>query len=755
MAVSLQQAPQDDENWRQGRLWNRPVDLPEEDASFHLCARHRAMKLMRSDFFDWPKDKELPPDTHFGLLAEVMERSKWCVFCRLIAQSVSHTSYADKAEVLGCWIADGVREGHDTVSLRLRILPELVRLEDAFAPFDVIPLGRAGSKAELFSGRKMQAGQINLSLLPSWYWTCQIEHSFDCAANTNVVRPAGTDWCFSPYIRLLDLKERCLVELVVPRSYVALSYVWGAQCVFKTLTTNILKLKRPGELLRHHHLFPKSIQDALLLTNILKHRYIWIDSLCIIQDSETDKAKQLAAMDQIYSRAALTIVAAGGDSANAGLPGLHPGSRHITQNIAEYSPELILMSLQPDCQVALETTTWNSRGWTYQERLLSRRYLFFVNDTVYFQCSRATWGEDYFAEKGDVVRSAPMMDVILSRSWQPPKMIRRIRYSLSIGAGFGMTALEYLKKALFPIYCRVITEYTARDMSYVTDRLNGILGVMNVLIHHGHIDFFHGLPRPLLEAAMLWRPQQNLTRVPDDNRTGRPYWPSWSWAGWTGGIGYDLKDDYNGHEPLTNGPDRTRTTTRLSLCYRDRLNPDPISDTTSLSNAGASASVDGLHIRTKVAKFRLTLFGRSGQSDDPPDLCHFRISCAASGPSRPVTPGSTGGDDEPWLGSIRLPISSRCTLNAEYEFIILSEAYNFSSDEIGRQASCCIEPWSIVNVMLITRMTRTADEAERWRVIDDSCKIPPVACEVERIGVGRMLKDAWSTVESFKDFILV
>ncbi|KAH8194942.1 hypothetical protein TruAng_010883 [Truncatella angustata] len=671
MAVSLQQAPQDDENWRQGRLWNRPVDLPEEDTTFHLCARHRAMKLMRSDFFDWPKDKELPPDTHFGLLAEVMERSKWCVFCRLIAQSVSHTSYADKAEVLGCWIVDGVREGHDTVSLRLRILPELIRLEDAFAPFDVIPLGRAGSKAELFSGRKMQAGQIKPSLLPSWYRTCQIEHSFDCAANTNV------------------------------------------------------------------------------------HRYIWIDSLCIIQDSETDKAKQLAAMDQIYSRAALTIVAAGGDSANAGLSGLHPGSRNITQNIAEYSPELILMSLQPDCQVALETTTWNSRGWTYQERLLSRRYLFFVNDTVYFQCSRATWGEDYFAEKGDVVRSAPMMDVILSRSWQPPKMIRRIRYSLPISAGFGMTALEYLKKALFPIYCRVVTEYTARDMSYVTDRLNGILGVMNVLIHHGHIDFFHGLPRPLLEAAMLWKPQQNLTRVPDDNQTGRPYWPSWSWAGWTGGIGYDLKDDYNGHEPLTNGPDRTRTTTRLSLCYRDRLNPDPISDTTSLSNAGASASVDGLHIRTKVARFRLTLFGRSGQSDDPPDLCHFRISCAASGPSRPVTPGSTGGDDEPWLGSIWLPISSRCTLNAEYEFTILSEAYNFSSDEIGRQASRCIEPWSIVNVMLITRVTRTADEAERWRVIDDSCKIPPVACEVERIGVGRMLKDAWSTVESFEDFILV
>lgn len=95
----------------------------------------------------------------------------------------------------------------------------------------------------------------------------------------------------------------------------ALSYVWGAQPVFKTLEENFKKLKCPGELLHHWDLFLRSIQDAMHLAKLIGYRYLWIDSLCIIQDNDTDKMKQLVTIDTIYTRAALTIVAADSDDA--------------------------------------------------------------------------------------------------------------------------------------------------------------------------------------------------------------------------------------------------------------------------------------------------------------------------------------------------------------------------------------------------------------------------------------------------------
>lgn len=167
MALSLQHVPDGNETWRKGRLWSRAMDLPEEDRSFHVRACHRAMNLKRSNFFNWPRDQELPPDTHFCRLAEVLQRIEYCRFCRLIADSVSHTSYANDSEVIGSWIIGRVLEGLEAIFLRLRIVPEMMALEDAFLLFDVVLLDDAGPQAEFFSGRRLQADQINLSLVMS------------------------------------------------------------------------------------------------------------------------------------------------------------------------------------------------------------------------------------------------------------------------------------------------------------------------------------------------------------------------------------------------------------------------------------------------------------------------------------------------------------------------------------------------------------------------------------------------------------
>ncbi|ETS84258.1 hypothetical protein PFICI_02283 [Pestalotiopsis fici W106-1] len=751
MSLSLRQMPQNDEAWRQGRHWSRPVELPDEDRSLHLCARHRAMNLKSSDFYGWPKDKELPPDTDFGLLAEVLERSDYCVLCRLIADSASHTMHANDAQVLGCWIRDGVLEGDDTTSLRIRVVPDMIGPEDAFAPFDVVPLNNSNKLSKFFAGRRVNTGQINLDLVQSWIRHCNDWHGSEC---TGTLRGSGNGQSpnFDPFIRLLDLEEDKLVELQDPGPYVALSYVWGTKPVFRTLKDNIKELKSSGGLAQKRDTFPKSIRDAMTVTLLLGYRYVWIDSICIIQDSNEDKSKQLAAMDHVYTRAALTIVAAGGDGADAGLPGLVPGSRSLTQVVADYSSELKLVTLQPDCQLAVETTTWNTRGWTYQERILSQRYLFFVNDTVYFQCHKAVWGEDYLAEHQHLQQTAPMMDISLSRSWQPPTMTRRTRYRLDLETRSGLSEQDRLRSILFPAYCQLIAEYTSRNMSYPTDRLNGVGGILSVLDQDGKMDYMYGLPRPLLEAAILWRPQQDLTRVPIDPATGRALWPSWSWAGWIGGVEYDPESDYNGLDQLSSGSLRTRSITKLSHCRFESHGQPRSEEMVSLGqNIKSTISPHGLYIRTRAGKFRLTLHDRSGQVDEPPGIYRFGISYSASSPPRASLGNGGLDDDEPWLGTIRLPKSFRRKLSNEYEFIILSEAYNFSSEELGRQASRYTEPYSIFNVMLVKRMSQG-----RCQVVqeDDPATVKD-AYEVERIGVGRMMKEAWSSVGELKDFILV
>ncbi|EHK50536.1 hypothetical protein TRIATDRAFT_210872, partial [Trichoderma atroviride IMI 206040] len=115
---------------------------------------------------------------------------------------------------------------------------------------------------------------------------------------------------------MISLDDYRLVETACPLSYAALSYVWGPAAVFKTIRDNIDMLMQPGGLPVSS--FPKSIRDAMVLAKELGFRYIWVDSLCIIQDSAEDKVQQLRMMDCIYSRASLTIVAAAGSHADAG-----------------------------------------------------------------------------------------------------------------------------------------------------------------------------------------------------------------------------------------------------------------------------------------------------------------------------------------------------------------------------------------------------------------------------------------------------
>ena len=166
--------------------------------------------------------------------------------------------------------------------------------------------------------------------------------------------------------------------------YAALSYCWGSTPQTKLLKDNIkryIKAIAVGSL-------PQTLQDAVHVAAKLKMSYIWVDSLCIIQDSDEDKAKEIAAMPRIYKHAAVTISAAVATDCGQGFL---QDRRTVSEALSGfYSLPLTLQGDSSgtvgtvhvgfDGSLGFDARTFsvepvNARAWTLQEVWLSRRMI--------------------------------------------------------------------------------------------------------------------------------------------------------------------------------------------------------------------------------------------------------------------------------------------------------------------------------------------------------------------------------------------
>ena len=95
----------------------------------------------------------------------------------------------------------------------------------------------------------------------------------------------------------------------------------------------------------------------------MNERYLWIDTLCLIGDDPEDLLQGIRAMDIIYEQSVLTIIAASGTDASAGLPGVQLNSRKAKQAVEEVRPGIKLM-LTHTLRDYLGRSKYSSRGWT-------------------------------------------------------------------------------------------------------------------------------------------------------------------------------------------------------------------------------------------------------------------------------------------------------------------------------------------------------------------------------------------------------
>jgi hypothetical protein len=293
------------------------------------------------------------------------------------------------------------------------------------------------------------------------------------------------------------------------------------------LLNNAEDLAAPNSIKQHYPRLPKVIQDAMELTTAIPKKYLWVNRLCIIQD-DPQREEEVMRMDQIYSGAYMTIIAA----AEHGLYCTPVGTVH---NPAIKSPkdwfENSWCRLAPNERIleyydTVSRSKWAKRAWTYQEYLLSKRVVFFLDTQIFWQCECAVWDKDYFRPGGDDEDESIVSGDSMYSDSGPTSS-----FSVPTWPDFGL-------------YVDLICPYNGRDLSFSKDGLSACSGILKRLVPAFPNGFLFGLPRIYLDHALLWQPLKADYEIPEcavirdgipgriSLPTRRSILPSWAWCGW-------------------------------------------------------------------------------------------------------------------------------------------------------------------------------------------------------------------------------
>ena len=129
-----------------------------------------------------------------------------------------------------------------------------------------------------------------------------------------------------------------------------------------------------------------------------------MDALCVDQTPTAQAAVQLQMMDLIYECATVTLVALSGKSSNCGLPGVSSNFVRVKQ-IQETIDDCRLFTVPPTIFAEEEASEWNTRAWTLQEKIISRRYLYFSQHQMHLFCQKGQLSE------ADDLATAPILEL--------------------------------------------------------------------------------------------------------------------------------------------------------------------------------------------------------------------------------------------------------------------------------------------------------------------------------------------------------
>ena len=368
------------------------------------------------------------------------------------------------------------------------------------------------------------------------YWSCLRDHS---QCRKRHVKPNSAH---SLPTRLLDLSactesgKVYLVnghDLVSNTIYMTLSHTWG--------TRPCLKLNK----LTHETLasgykideLPPTFREACFLAQELKCNYIWIDSLCIIQDSKEDWLQESAQMDMVYANSSLTIAASASKDSYTGLF-CHRNPRtfqpaiklHCACGSRSFGQRNGLVTLTQAPLTLVERLPLHRRAWVYQEMALSRRVAYFTDIQVLWVCLCC------------------VADELTTKEIQRNTIFGNVKPVLphyQISSRWGR---EPNKVGIYE-WSEMIEEYSALKLTFAKDRLVALAGMARVIQDHseGALGrYCAGLWETFLMQGLTWYKVDRAESVTNATEPDNMYpAPTWSWASVENEVSLDCSTKLN------------------------------------------------------------------------------------------------------------------------------------------------------------------------------------------------------------------
>ncbi|RYP58327.1 hypothetical protein DL769_009003 [Monosporascus sp. CRB-8-3] len=269
--------------------------------------------------------------------------------------------------------------------------------------------------------------------------------------------------------------------------YIALSHRWGKNTP-ETTTANLDDRRKAIKV----DSLPKSFRDVIRITQRLGLRFLWIDSLCIIQNSSLDWSHESRKMDRVFASAYCTIA-------------FHPTSK-------------VCGSFQQD----VENGELSRRGWILQERALSRRTIHLVGEQAYWECGSAIWSKT--ADKGARPRG-------LLASSEFPKQLELQANAPNDGSA---------------MFQHIFAQYSGLGLTQLADRPIAIAGLEYRLEAFYETISVYGIIKSFFGKSLLWQRSADEWMEPLLNFNSNLFsWsikgsrvPSWSWMAYAGKIRY-------------------------------------------------------------------------------------------------------------------------------------------------------------------------------------------------------------------------
>jgi hypothetical protein len=269
-------------------------------------------------------------------------------------------------------------------------------------------------------------------------------------------------------------------------------------------------------------MLPKTFQDAIIISRSIGIRYIWIDSICIVQDSPEDWEKESARMADIYSNSFLTIAATASPDSQVGClfrreqrqaitftyapPLDHAAIRHVFVNASQK------FLIDP-----LRKHPLNKRAWAFQERLLSRRILHFAAEQLFWDCQNSFLSENgVYAKRQVGSTNDPLRQSIRQLDYYGPHLPYH-------HPAFAWPA------SILGRWMDLVNEFSRRELTYDSDALPALAGVVSRFAARTGDQFLAGIWRSTIHIELLWLAPEGPQRAPKVYRA-----PSWSWAALVG-----------------------------------------------------------------------------------------------------------------------------------------------------------------------------------------------------------------------------